>query len=1177
MNGHPFSAAPEHCSPQMKRLLLLIGLLLFELLFLFTQSAFAAVAFRAATSASATSGSLSAINTTSGTFAERTTCGDVTPSIPTGNIGDLLIAQIVARRNNSTVTMPGWNTLFSNNVADTDYQALLFWRSATGGDPNTITQAGTCDHLIARITRFGNVDTVRPLETQPLPASNWVYGNTSSVNTGTQNINAAYSMLVLATFVADNRRVSQDGTFTQLYDIADASAADAGFSLNYRIDATTGTKGPFLNMNLSWWGSDPNHGVLFAVRPAPLTGLTINTPAGTTANDAMIATIAFRPCSSTNGGTCTTTITPPNGWTLVRGIDTTTGGGTGGYGSRHFVYRRTATAAEPASYTWGIGGTPVHAGAVGGIQSFSGVDPTNPIVAEAGQPTTNAYTHTAPSIDTGTVTGTMLVSSHSSNSSGNWTPPTGMTERIDIPSRPVPDALGISIEANTELRATSGATGTRTATISNPPASDTGAAHLLALRPTTSETLNHIRIEHDGLASSCAPETITIKACADASCSSLYLGSVTVNLSNIGTWSTDPVTFSDGQTTVTLAASGLVTLGGTATSPTATNGATCYNTTTATNDCALNFSSASFAFDIPDHTSATKQLVTITACASHFANKTRAVKFWSTYIDPNTGTKQGLVVKGTGDADCATGYSALGTSEAGATPLNLDFGSGSSPQATFSLCYPDAGKVQLDARYDGSSTNSPPDAGVVVLGNDSFVAKPYGFMLSDIKQTASPQLTNPAAFDASGAKFVKAGEAFTATVTAKNAKNETTPNFSKEAAPEGVKLTANLFAPIGGTNPILTCKGSTANCLVPGGATHFTNGAATVTDLSWEEVGIITLTPSIGDSNYLSAGDVTGTTSGNIGRFYPNHFAITPSPVTEGCDAGNFTYFGQDGFFTAFTLTAKNATNTTTQNYTGGFAKLVLTAWNNYTFTAAGLPAGSTLAASTTAPTGTWTNGAAAVVATHQATRPIAPVVPANITVSAQPIDTDGVTMAAALAVHAATTPLYFGRMVVQNSYGSETEDHRMVFQTQFFNIAAQWATNGQDSCTTLAANNFGFGNYLQQLTAAEMNPGHINAGLSTLTAMNGRGSLFLTRPTGGDGKYVGSVDVCADLGPDTLSAGSPPAPNTAPVCVAVSANLPWLQGRWSETKYDDDPTGRVNFGIYRGNDRIINWREIIR
>jgi hypothetical protein len=40
---------------------------------------------------------------------------------------------------------------------------------------------------------------------------------------------------------------------------------------------------------------------------------------------------------------------------------------------------------------------------------------------------------------------------------------------------------------------------------------------------------------------------------------------------------------------------------------------------------------------------------------------------------------------------------------------------------------------------------------------------------------------------------------------------------------------------------------------------------------------------------------------------------------------------------------------------------------------------------------------------------------------------------------------------------------------------------------------------------------------------------------------------------------------------------MPWLQGRWSETNYDDDPTGRVNFGIYRGNDRIINWREIIR
>ncbi|EKD40165.1 MAG: hypothetical protein ACD_75C00153G0001, partial [uncultured bacterium] len=177
------------------------------------------------------------------------------------------------------------------------------------------------------------------------------------------------------------------------------------------------------------------------------------------------------------------------------------------------------------------------------------------------------------------------------------------------------------------------------------------------------------------------------------------------------------------------------------------------------------------------------------------------------------------------------------------------------------------------------------------------------------------------------------------------------------------------------------------------------------------------------------------------------------------------------------------------------------------------------------------------------------------------------------VAVQTAETPLRYGRLVVQNAYGTEAEDHLVPFLTQFVDNAGQWAINSQDSCTTLAAANFGFGNYLQQLAPDEMNSTHIDAGLSILTTNMGRGSLYLKKPSAGDSKYVGSVDVCADLGPDTPSAG----PEPAPVCVAVSANLPWLQGKWSETKYDDDPTGRVNFGIYRGNDRIINWREIIR
>jgi len=74
------------------------------------------------------------------------------------------------------------------------------------------------------------------------------------------------------------------------------------------------------------------------------------------------------------------------------------------------------------------------------------------------------------------------------------------------------------------------------------------------------------------------------------------MGSVTVDLTNItgGIWSSDPVTFTGGQTTVTLSkdTTGAVTLGGTATSPTTSNATQCFNGATQT--CTLTFAACTF-------------------------------------------------------------------------------------------------------------------------------------------------------------------------------------------------------------------------------------------------------------------------------------------------------------------------------------------------------------------------------------------------------------------------------------------------------------------------------------------------------------------------------------------------------------------------------------------------------
>ena len=77
--------------------------------------------------------------------------------------------------------------------------------------------------------------------------------------------------------------------------------------------------------------------------------------------------------------------------------------------------------------------------------------------------------------------------------------------------------------------------------------------------------------------------------------------------------------------------------------------------------------------------------------------------------------------------------------------------------------------------------------------------------------------------------------------------------------------------------------------------------------------------------------DIGNRTTVSLGRFRPDHFAITLPVLTPFCSATAtpFTYFGQDGFATAFTMTAQNVSNATTQNYQGLFAKFVTTGYGN--------------------------------------------------------------------------------------------------------------------------------------------------------------------------------------------------------------------------------------------------------
>jgi len=438
-------------------------------LLLFTAGAQAAVSLRGASQNAIASLPASGISYVgAGARDSRNSCGSINPSIPAGSNGDILIALVITKESSTTVSMSGWKTYYSatyptpgNN--NSELQAYVFWRVATGGDPNTITQSGTCDNMAAQITRFSGVDTSNPFETG---APGVVAQDSGSIDAGPITTSSATSMLLVAGYVSNDRTVSPDPGWNQAFNFSinqGGAKPDLGMSLHYQTQTAAGSKS-ISNWNLSGGGSDDNFGIMFALRPA-VVGLTINVPAGTTAGDVMVAAIAVRPY--------TIAITPPAGWTSLNRVDQAAGNS-----NSQEIFYRVATAGEPASYTWTFSGA--IGGAAGGIASYSGVDAAAPIDVYGGNATPYGTSHTASSITT-TADNAMVISTHSFSSAESWTPPSGMTEEVDVASLSVPNAPGISLEMNDVTQATAGATGNKTATAGGN--ADTGVAQLLALKP----------------------------------------------------------------------------------------------------------------------------------------------------------------------------------------------------------------------------------------------------------------------------------------------------------------------------------------------------------------------------------------------------------------------------------------------------------------------------------------------------------------------------------------------------------------------------------------------------------------------------------------------------------------------------------------------------------------------
>jgi hypothetical protein len=557
----------------------------------------------------------------------------------------------------------------------------------------------------------------------------------------------------------------------------------------------------------------------------------------------------------------------------------------------------------------------------------------------------------------------------------------------------------------------------------------------------------------------------------------------------------------------------------------------------------------------------------------------KSLKFWSQYLNPSAGARAVAITTAPPTAPVTTRNAAA--SEAAATvPQTVTFTDG---QAYVLAKYKDVGQIRVYVKDD--TTTDPTDLPNGLRGaTASFVAKPYDFVLSGIRDSASGA-ANPQAANATGAKFIAAGGSFAATVTVRDSEGDPTPSFGRETGTaEYVRLIPTLVAPSaasGGNNPAISPAPPTS------GFGAFTNGVATGSGFSWPEVGIIELQGAIGDADYLGAGDVIGpTASERVGRFVPHHFNValnTPS-FDPGCSAGGFTYQGQPfSYATApvITATAVSLAGTTTLNYTnpsGAWFKITNASLtgkayqsaSGHAIDASGVSGPDPAVANIGAGNATLTfNSGTGLVFGRSVVAPFAAAVQLSINV----VDADGVTTATAPTTFGAVDGIPFtlagdsiryGRVRIATAVGSERVDLPVRMVAEYYaSGSAGFVPHAADTCT--AGVTVAFSGYTEGLSAGETcvrdagAPGASGAGCAAVAAP---GLRFTQPPAGGD------------FG---LRLAAPGAGNTGSVLIDGTVPV-WLRHDWnSATPGDESPTGQATFGLFGGESRQIYTREVYR
>ncbi|EKO3927864.1 polymer-forming cytoskeletal protein [Vibrio metschnikovii] len=701
-------------------------------------------------------------------------------------------------------------------------------------------------------------------------------------------------------------------------------------------------------------------------------------------------------------------------------------------------------------------------------------------------------------------------------------------------------------------------------------------------RPITQQ-IDHFRIIHTGQGVTCSAESVTVMACKNADCSELFTDPVQATLSPAtvsggGGWvGGNVINFSGGSTTVELRKNqpGSITLGVSGSSPTTKPFATTLCQAGggwSASHCSITFADSGFVIDVPDFIANSSVTATIKAvktsdaslqCVPEFANVDKTINFWSRYIAPDISSVVGSPTVSINSVE-------IGKSQALASPIPMSFNA--SGEASFTLNYLDAGRMQLNARYQGSGAED----GLEMVGSDQFVSFPKYLQIS-AQRTSNKDYDNNningqcATANTSCDVFSSAGESFNLLVTAYGEGDVVTPNYQHS----NMALTHTLVAPVSGQAGTIS---TSSYQQVP-----MLGGTNTVAQ-SVSEVGVFnfTVTPQ-GPFQSSNAYTIAAANTGNIGRFIPAYFAVSPMTVTlaAACSTGGqpFTYLGQPFGYAnnpGLYLQPKSGSGSDTLNYLIGDWWRYDNDWenreyindiNNLTVEKISLNANVIRQPSL---------GSGVILNDEQLSyqKPIDPMVPFNadfnLHLSINDLrDSDDVCYRTSYSEHCLdytfenidqTMPLYWGRLTIEDVFGPETQGLEQPIYVE------RYTSNGfvrttEDNCTALPAIT---GFILQSddymvVTGDSAVPPQVLAEHTAGNFAQGKRIVRFSAPGAG---VRGVIDTMLNL-------------NTH--------NLMWLAEPDDEKTLEDQPwqyyfkdstQGQVQFGLYRGNDRVIWWRE---